>query len=111
MTIRMGSKYRARVGWGTDIPFAPGAMERPRRLLAAMRRWYTPAQVLRMATSGQRSPYPGKLGVVEKDALADLLLVDGDPTEDLDILADPGKNLRMIMKAGHIHKNSLSTGL
>jgi imidazolonepropionase-like amidohydrolase len=109
-------RHKARVGWGTDILFAPGATDRQGRMLAAMRRWYTPAQVLRMATSanaellalsGERSPYPARLGVVEKDALADLLLVDGDPTEDLNILADPVRNLRIIMKDGRLHKNTL----
>jgi len=84
--------------------------------LAKMVRWYTPAQVLRMATadnaelltlSGPRSPYPGKLGVVEKGALADLLLVDGDPIANIELIADPAKNLVLIMKDGRIHKNTL----
>ena len=39
--------------------------------------------------SGPRNPYPGKLGVVEEGALADLLLVDGNPLDDLKLVADP----------------------
>jgi len=46
-----------------------------------------------LALSGPRSPYPGKLGVVETAALADLLLLDGDPVLDLDLVADPGKTV------------------
>jgi imidazolonepropionase-like amidohydrolase len=45
-------------------------------------------------------PYPGKLGVVEKGVLADLLLVDGNPLENLNLVADPDKNFLIIMKDG-----------
>jgi len=59
--------------------------------------WFTPAEVLKMAThdnaqmlapSGPRNPYPGKLGVIEEGALADMLLVDGDPVADIKLLED-----------------------
>jgi hypothetical protein len=36
-----------------------------------------------------------------------MLLVEGDPTENLDLVADPDKNLRVIMKAGQVFKNTL----
>jgi imidazolonepropionase-like amidohydrolase len=81
-----------------------------------MTRWFTPAEVLRMATStngellalsGLRSPYRGKLGVVEEGALADLLIVDGDPIANIRLLEDPERNLRVIMKDGRIYKNIL----
>ena len=52
-------------------------------------------------------PIPGKLGVVEEGALADLLLVDGDPLENIKLIADPAKNFVVIMKDGKIYKNSL----
>ncbi len=58
--------------------------------------------------SGPRNPYPGKLGVVEEGALADLLLVDGDPTANIKLLEDPAKNLVIIMKDGKIYKNTVS---
>ena len=60
-----------------------------------------------LALSGKRSPYPGKLGVVEEGALADLLLVDGDPITNIKLLEDPQKNLLVIMKDGRIYKNAL----
>ena len=84
--------------------------------LAKLTRWYTPAQTLRMATadnaellalSGLRSPYPGKLGVVEPGALADLLLVDGDPLANIKLIEDPARNFVVIMKDGRIYKNTL----
>ena len=65
----------------------------------------TNAQLLAM--SGKRSPYPGKLGVVEEGALADLLLVDDDPIADIKLVADPAKNFLVIMKDGKIYKNTL----
>ena len=58
-----------------------------------------------VALSGPRNPYPGKLGVVEEEALADLLLVDGDPLADIRLIADPAKNFRVIMKDGRVHKS------
>jgi imidazolonepropionase-like amidohydrolase len=60
-----------------------------------------------LALSGLRNPYPGKLGVVEVDALADLLLVDGDPIANINLVADPEKSFLLIMKDGKIFKNTL----
>jgi imidazolonepropionase-like amidohydrolase len=59
-----------------------------------------------LALSGKRSPYPGKLGVVEQGALADLLLVDGNPLENINLVADP-KNFLVIMKDGKTYKNTV----
>ena len=44
-----------------------------------------------LALCGPRNPYPGRLGVVEPGAIADLLVVDGDPMTDIDLLADPAR--------------------
>ena len=75
------------------------------------------AEVLRQATSitGEllalsniRNPYPdGPLGVIAEGAYADMLLVDGNPLEDILLLEDPQKNLKIIMKDGVIYKNTL----
>lgn len=60
-----------------------------------------------LALSGPRNPYPGRIGVVEEGALADLLLVDGNPLADIQLLADPATNFVVIMKDGKLYKNSL----
>src|SRR4029450_10362471 len=83
-------------------------------------RGYTRCEALIMATStnaellalsGLRNPYPGKLGVVEEGALADLLVVDGNPLENLDLVRDPERNFKLIMKGGGIYKNTLSPSM
>jgi len=61
-----------------------------------------------MALSGFINPYPGKLGVVEEGAFADLLLVDGNPLEHIELVADPDRNFLVIMKNGTIYKNIVS---
>jgi imidazolonepropionase-like amidohydrolase len=60
-----------------------------------------------LALSGKRNPYPGKLGVVEQGALADVLLVDGDPIANIKLIEDPAKNFVVIIKDGKIFKNTL----
>jgi imidazolonepropionase-like amidohydrolase len=60
-----------------------------------------------LSLSGPRSPYPGKLGVVQEGALADLLLVEGDPLANIRLVEDPAKNFLVIMKDGKIYKNLL----
>ena len=113
---RLARKHKLKTAWGTDIIFSPGLARRQGELLVKLQRWYTPAEVLAMATGtnaellatcGKRNPYPGKLGVVEAGALADLLLVDGNPLENIKLMADPAKNFVVIMKDGKIYKNLL----
>jgi imidazolonepropionase-like amidohydrolase len=115
-TFELAKKYRIKTAFGTDILFSPALAQRQGQLLTKLVRWYTPAEVLVMATgtnaellalSGKRNPYPGKLGVIEEGALADLLLVDGDPIANIELLEDPQKNLLVIMKDGRIYKNAL----
>ena len=115
-TFELAKKYRIKTAFGTDILFSAGLAQRHGQLLAKLVRWYTPAEALIMATgtnaellalSGKRNPYPGKLGVVEPGALADLLLVDGDPIADIKLLENPAKNVVVIMKDGKTYKNTL----
>jgi imidazolonepropionase-like amidohydrolase len=116
-TIALAKKYKLKTAWGTDVLFSQRLAQRQGELLAKFTRWYTPAETLAMATgtngellamSGKRNPYPGKLGLVEEGALADLLLVDGDPLTNIKLLEDPAKSLVVIMKDGKIYKNALT---
>jgi len=113
---RLAKQYHVKTAFGTDIIFSPEWAKRQGSLLVSLTKWYTPAEALAMATgtnaellamSGKRNPYPGKLGVIEEGALADLLLVDGNPIEDMKLIEDPAKNFVVIMKDGKIYKNTL----
>jgi imidazolonepropionase-like amidohydrolase len=115
-TYRLAREHKIKTAFGTDILFSQKLAQRQGALLASLSRWYQPWEILTMATStnaellqlsGKRNPYPGKLGVIEEGALADLLLVDGDPLNDVGLLADAEKNLPVIMKDGTIFKNVL----
>jgi imidazolonepropionase-like amidohydrolase len=112
----LAKKYKIKTAFGTDILFSKALAERHGSNIVNLTRWYTPAEALIMATStngellalsGPRNPYPGKLGVVEEGALADLLLVDGNPLENIDLVANPDKSFLIIMKDGAIYKDSL----
>ena len=59
------------------------------------------------ALTTYQNPYPkGKIGVLEAGSYADLLLVDGDPTKSVSVLADTD-HLRLFMKGGTVYKNTL----
>jgi imidazolonepropionase-like amidohydrolase len=112
---RWAKQYKVKLAWGTDFLFNAAQNVNQGRDMTKLGRWFTPPEILKMVTrdnaellalSGPRNPYPGKLGVVEAGALADLLLVDGDPTRDIGLMADPARNFLVIMKDGKVWKNT-----
>ena len=114
--FKWAQKYGVKLAWGTDFLFDPRQNAKQTADILKLRQWMTPAEVLKLVThdnaqllalSGPRNPYPGKLGVVEEGAYADLLLVDGDPLANLDLIGDPAKNFSVIMKDGKVYKNTL----
>jgi imidazolonepropionase-like amidohydrolase len=119
-TYELAKTYKIKTAWGTDVLFSRSLAQRQGEILASLTRWYTSAEALATATgtnaqllalSGKRSPYAGKLGVVEEGALADLLVVDGDPIANIKLIEDPAKNFVVIMKDGKIYKNSLEPSM
>ncbi len=56
----------------------------------------------------RRASYPAMPGVVEEGALADLLLIDGNPLENIKLVAEPDKNFLVNVKNGTIYKNTVS---
>lgn len=113
---QMAIDMKIKTAWGTDILFTPQNLKSHGRQLAKLTRFYDPMALLKIATAsngellglaGNRSPYKGKLGVIEPGAFADLLIADGDPTVNLDFLGDPDTNLKLIMKDGRIYKDQL----
>jgi imidazolonepropionase-like amidohydrolase len=113
----LAKKHKIKTAFGSDMLFSEKLAARQGTMLTHLTRWYSNAEILTMATatnaellglSGPRNPYPGKLGVVEEGALADLLLVDGNPVENIRLIEDPAKNLLVIMKDGRVYKNALT---
>jgi imidazolonepropionase-like amidohydrolase len=114
----LAKAHRIKTAFGSDLLFSPQIVERQGVMLTHLTRWHDNADILRMATSingelmalsGPQNPYPGKLGVIEEGAYADLLLVNGDPLQNLNLLAAPDKNLALIMKDGRIFKDLQAT--
>jgi len=113
IAYQLAIKHGVKVAFGSDILFDAKLAARQGALLAKLTRWYSAAEVLQMATlrnaellalSGPRNPYPGRLGVIEEGALADLVLVEGDPVADISLIADPAANFTAIIKGGRLVK-------
>lgn len=103
--------------FGTDIVMDPNLIKNMNREFIHRLKWFSPAEIMRQATSkggemlalsGKRAPYQGQIGVIAEGALADILLIRGDPLKDLSILTEPDANLALIMKDGKIYKNQLA---
>jgi len=110
----MAKRLNVKLAWGTDFLFEPELNKEQNSYILKLQPWFTNAEILKMVThdnaqllqlSGLRSPYPGELGVIKEGALADVLLVDGDPIKDLSLIANPDKNFLVIVKDGVIYKN------
>ena len=118
MLLTGQKKYNIKLAWGTDYLFVPERNQRQNQDIVNLTEWFTPFEALKLIThdnaqllklSGERNPYKeGALGVIEKDAYADLILVDGNPLEDLSIMGDYANKFRVIVKDGKIYKNTLS---
>lgn len=112
----MAKRLKVKLAWGTDFLFEPDLNDQQNAYILRLQKWFTNAEILKMVThdnaqllqlSGLRSPYAGKLGIIEEGALADLLLVDGNPLEDISLIADPEKKFLTIIKDGIVYKNLL----
>lgn len=112
----LAKEHKIKTAFGTDLLFSSEIAERQGLMLTHLTRWYDNADILTMATSvnaellamsGPRNPYQGTLGIIEEGALADLLVIDGNPIDDIKLVAKPDQNFMVIMKDGKIYKNTL----
>ncbi|MFF8486777.1 metal-dependent hydrolase family protein [Streptomyces antibioticus] len=118
-TLGWARAHGVKLAFGTDFLLDPASAPKQGETLTrlATQFGFSPVETLRIATSGnaelfrlcgERDPYRrAPLGVIRPGAWADLLVVDGDPTTDITLLADPEANLSLIVKGGWIHKNRL----
>ena len=80
--MKLAKKYKVKVAWGNAELFM---------------------------LSGKRHPYQeGALGVIREGAYADVLLIDGNPLKDIELMFNPKKNFNLIMKDGKIYKNTVA---
>ncbi len=115
--MQAAKRLKLKIGFGTDLVYGLDNQARQSREFSLRAKWFTSIEILRQATSGnaellamsgRRNPYPGKLGVIEPGAYADLVLINGDPFADISILSHPESSLALIMKGGQIYKNTLA---
>ncbi len=92
-----------RMAFGTDL-LGPTHVRQSEEF-AIRSRVLTAREILASATTvgAELVGMKGKLGVIAEGAVADLLVVEGSPLEDITVLAEPRKNLRMVMKEGVVH--------
>jgi imidazolonepropionase-like amidohydrolase len=118
-TLEWARAHGVRIAFGTDMLLDPSQSHKQNEMLTRLSTQFgfTPVEALRIATSnnaelfrlaGERDPYrQAELGVIRPGAWADLLVVDGDPTQDLSLLANPEASLALIVKGGRVYKNLL----
>jgi imidazolonepropionase-like amidohydrolase len=109
----LARKHGVKMGFGTDLLFEPAQAVHQGSKLVEVAGMSSNFEALRTATStnaellglsGERNPYPGALGVVRKGAIADLLLVNGNPLADIKLIADPDTNFDVIVARGTVVK-------
>lgn len=102
--------------FGTDVITSPEMLARANEEFTLRTEWFDNVEILRQATSkaakllalsGPRNPYPGALGVIAEGAHADILLIDGNPLEDMSVMTEYEERFDLIMKGGKIYKNEL----
>jgi imidazolonepropionase-like amidohydrolase len=97
-----------KLGFGTDL-LGETYLHQCREF-TLRREVFTPLEILRQATSinAEILQQQGKLGCIAPDAHADLLVVDGNPLENIELLAADGRHLPLIMRAGELIRNTLN---
>ncbi|MCP5155886.1 MAG: amidohydrolase family protein [Ectothiorhodospiraceae bacterium] len=106
-SLEILTKAGAKIGFGTDLL---GAMHADQLTEFEIRARVLPvATVLRQATTinAELLQREGELGTVSAGALADLIVVDGDPLADLSVLGGNGERVVMVMKGGEVFKDTL----
>ena len=97
-----------RMGFGTDLMGEMIAAQSKEFALRA--NVLDPMSIIQSATSvnAEILGQSGRLGCISSGAMADMIIVDGDPTEDISLLEESRDGIRLIMKDGRIYKNQLN---
>lgn len=110
-------KHGVKLAWGTDLLFEPQNNHRQSEMVPRLGEYFSAVDALKMVTSGNaelfrlagdRDPYrSARLGEISVGAWADMLIINGDPTRDLNLIAGPAANIAVIVKDGALVKNDL----
>ena len=113
--FKLAKKYKVKMVYGTDLLFDYEGRKDQLKDLTLRKPWFTSAEIMIQATGnaadcvalcGKRNIY-GKLGVVEEGAMADVLIYDKNPIEDVAIVEDHENHLKLVVKDGKVYKNAL----
>jgi imidazolonepropionase-like amidohydrolase len=109
-SLEICKRAGVKVAYGTDLLGA--LLDEQSREFSIRSTIVSPLEAIRSATiiGAEVVRRPGTLGVIEPDAWADLLVVDGDPLRNIRVLEEQGAHLAAIMKGGIFHKNRLGPG-
>jgi imidazolonepropionase-like amidohydrolase len=105
--LELAHRGGVKIVYGTDLL---GDMQYRQLTEFTLRAEVQPAaDILRSATTtaAELLGLTGRIGTIAPGAHADLLVVDGNPLDDLTVLTRPDTTLRLIMRAGCVHKNTL----
>lgn len=103
-SIRICREAGVKLGFGTDL--LGDSFDQQSREFAIRAEVETPAQIIESATriNAEILQKPDELGVISEGAYADILVLESNPLEDIAVLANPDKNIDMIMKSGRFVK-------
>lgn len=106
-SIRICREEGVKLGFGTDL--LGDSFEHQSREFLIRSQVESPAQILHSATriNAEILRQTDQLGVIKTGAIADLLLLDRNPLEDLSVLQDQGQHMPVIVKDGNVIKNRL----
>ena len=107
-SLEIAMRSGVKIGYGTDLCWSPKSYQ-PEGLLVH-NEVMSPVEAIQNATiiNAEIVRMENALGVIAPGALADLLVVDGDPTQDLGVLQNEGEHMTAIMANGKFSKNNLS---
>lgn len=107
--LELAHKNNVKMVYGTDLM---GSLHRYQLREFALRgEVQKPIDVIRAATTNAAELFQmqGEIGIIAPNARADLLVIDGNPLEDLGVMQNPEKYLKLITKDGKIFKDELSS--
>ena len=114
--LKLVAKYDVDTFAGGDL-WQDQLIEKGPADMVLRKEWFSDVEILRqntssagrwLAKSGTKNPYrEGPLGVIEVGAYADMILVDGNPLQDVSVLADYDNTIKLVIKDGSVYQNKL----